>query len=269
MASDTELTPTSYIDHHLTNLTTQVSEGSFWVLHVDTLVTSLILGIISFGFIWLVVRKATPGVPSKRQAFVELAVEFIDNEVKNTFHGDRHIFVAPTALTIFVWVLMMNAMDILPIDIMAWIYEHAFGLHNWRTVPTTDVNTTFALALSIWFLMLYFNVKIKGWGGWMHELFCTPFGKNPLLWVLNLLFNFIEYVSKPLSHSLRLFGNIYAGEIIFLLLGMWAATGVSGAIFGAILGAGWAIFHILIVTLQAFIFMMLTVVYISMAHESH
>ncbi len=269
MASNIELTPTSYIDHHLTNLTSQIGEGSFWVLHVDTLVTSLILGILSFGFIWLVVRKATPGVPSKRQAFIELAIEFIDTEVKNTFHGNRHVFVAPTALTIFVWVLMMNSMDILPIDILAWIYEHVFGLHNWRSVPTTDVNTTFALALSVWFLMIFFSLKVKGFGGWMHELFCTPFGKSPLLWVLNLLFNFIEYVSKPLSHSLRLFGNIYAGEIIFLLLGMWAATGVTGAIFGAVLGAGWAIFHILIVTLQAFIFMMLTVVYISMAHESH
>jgi len=269
MASDTELTPTSYIEHHLTYFTTQVREGSFWVLHVDTLVTSVILGIISLGFIWLVVRKATSGVPSRTQAFVELAVEFIDNEVKNTFHGNRHVFVAPAALTIFVWVLMMNAMDILPIDIMAWITEHVFGLHNWKIVPTTDVNTTFALALSIWLLMLFFNVKVKGVGGWMHELFCTPFGKNPLLWPLNLLFNFIEYVSKPLSHSLRLFGNIYAGEIIFLLLGMWAATGISGTIFGAVLGAGWAIFHILIVTLQAFIFMMLTVVYLSMAHESH
>ena len=269
MASSTELTPTSYIDHHLTNLTVQVKDGAFWVLHVDTIVTSMILGFISFGFIWLVVRKATSGVPSKWQAFVELAVEFVDNEVKNTFHGNRHVFVAPTALTVFVWVLMMNAMDILPIDILAWVYEHVFGLHNWRSVPTTDVNTTFALALSIWFLMIFFSLKVKGFGGWMHELFCTPFGKNPLLWVLNLLFNFIEYVSKPLSHSLRLFGNIYAGEIIFLLLGMWAATGVTGAFFGAILGAGWAIFQILLVTLQAFIFMMLTVVYISMAHESH
>ena len=238
MASSTELTPTSYIDHHLTNLTVQVKDGAFWVLHVDTIVTSMILGFISFGFIWLVVRKATSGVPSKWQAFVELAVEFVDNEVKNTFHGNRHVFVAPTALTVFVWVLMMNAMDILPIDILAWVYEHVFGLHNWRSVPTTDVNTTFSLALSIWFLMIFFSLKVKGFGGWMHELFCTPFGKNPLLWVLNLLFNFIEYVSKPLSHSLRLFGNIYAGEIIFLLLGMWAATGVTGAFFGAILGAG-------------------------------
>ena len=183
MASNTELTPTSYIDHHLTNLTFQIKEGAFWVLHVDTLITSVILGVVSLGFMWLIVRKATPGIPSKRQAFVELAVEFIDNEVKNTFHGDRNAFVAPTALTIFIWVLMMNAMDILPIDIMAWIYEHVFGLHNWRTVPTTDVNTTFALALSVWFLMIFFNVKVKGLGGWLHELFCTPFGKNPLLWI--------------------------------------------------------------------------------------
>lgn len=269
MASGTELTPSSYIDHHLTNLTIQVNEGSFGVLHVDTLITSIILGVISFGFIWMVVRKASPGVPTKRQAFVELAVEFVDNEVKNTFHGNRHAFVAPTALTVFIWVLMMNAMDLLPVDIMAWIYEHIFGLHNWRTVSTTDINTTFALALSVWFLMIFFSIRVKGFGGWMHELFCTPFGKNPLLWILNLLFNFIEYVSKPLSHSLRLFGNIYAGEVIFLLLGMWAATGVTGAFFSAILGAGWAIFHILVVPLQAFIFMMLTVVYISMAHESH
>lgn len=227
-----------------------------------------------FGHYWdgfcLVDRtQGYPGVPSKRQAFVELLIEFIDNEVKNTFHGNRHVFVAPTALTIFVWVLLMNTMDIMPIDISATIIEGAFGVDYWKIVPTTDVNTTFALALSIWFLMIFFSVKVKGLGGWMHELFCTPFGKNPLLWILNLLFNFIEYVSKPLSHSLRLFGNIYAGEIIFLLLGMWAATGVAGAFFGAILGAGWAIFHILIVTLQAFIFMMLAVVYISMAHESH
>jgi F-type H+-transporting ATPase subunit a len=125
------------------------------------------------------------------------------------------------------------------------------------------------LALSVWFLMIYFSIKVKGLGGWIHEFFCAPFGSNPLVWPANFLFNLIEYVSKPLSHSLRLFGNMYAGEIIFLLLGMWAATGLAGTIFGALLGAGWAIFHILIVVLQAFIFMMLTIVYIAMAHESH
>ncbi|HEX8873516.1 MAG TPA: F0F1 ATP synthase subunit A [Nitrosospira sp.] len=268
MASGTEVTPTSYMAHHLTNLTSSIGEGAFWTLHVDTLVMALLTGIVSFGFLGWVVRGATSGVPGKRQAFVELAIEFIDEQVKSTFHGDRHAFVAPAALTVFIWVFMMNAMDFLPIDIMAWIYER-LGLHNWRSVPTADVNTTFALALSVWLLMIFFNIKVKGLGGWIHELVCSPFGKNPILWPVNILFNLVEYVSKPLSHSLRLYGNIYAGEIIFLLLGMWAATGLSGTLFGTLLGAGWAIFHILIVTLQAFIFMMLTVVYLSMAHESH
>lgn len=263
-----ELTPTSYITHHLSFLQKPVGNGDFWVLHVDTIVTSVILGVIAFGFLWWVVNGATAGVPGKRQAFVELAIEFVDNQVKGIFHGDRHAFVAPAALTVFVWVLLMNAMDFLPIDIMAKILG-ALGLHEWRMVPTADVNTTFALALSVWLLMIFYSVKVKGLGGWIHELFCAPFGKNPLLWPANLLLNIIEYLSKPLSHSLRLYGNMYAGEIIFLLLGLWAATGLAGTFFGAILGAGWAIFHILIVVLQAFIFMMLTVVYLAMAHESH
>ena len=164
MASGTELTPTSYMSHHLTNLTSSVGDGAFWTLHVDTLVMSVLLGLISFGFLWWVVWGATSGVPSKRQAFIELTIEFIDEQVKSTFHGDRHAFVAPAALTVFVWVLMMNTMDLLPIDIMAGIYS-VLGLHNWRSVPTTDINTTFALALSIWLLMIFFNVKVKGLGG--------------------------------------------------------------------------------------------------------
>jgi F-type H+-transporting ATPase subunit a len=228
----------------------------------------VVLGAIAFGFLWLVVRGATAGVPGRRQAFIELAVNFVDDQVKSIFHGDRR-FVAPLALTVFVWVLLMNAMDFLPVDITAWIYEHVFRQHNWRQVPTADVNTTFALALSVWLLMIFYSVKVKGLGGWIHELFASPFGGNPLLWIPNLLFNIVEYLSKPLSHSLRLFGNMYAGELIFLLLWMWAATGLAGTIFGTILGLGWAIFHILIVVLQAFIFMMLTIVYLSMAHESH
>jgi len=267
-AAESTLTPTSYIQHHLTFLQKPISTGDFWVLHVDTVVTSLLLGVLAFGFLWWVVRGATAGVPGKRQAFVELAVEFVDDQVKGIFHGDRHSFVAPAALTVFVWVLLMNAMDFLPVDIMAKILG-AVGLHEWRMVPTADVNTTFALALAVWFLMIFYSVKVKGLGGWIHELFCSPFGSNPLLWPANFLLNIIEYVSKPLSHSLRLYGNMYAGEIIFLLLGLWAATGLAGTIFGAVLGAGWAIFHILIVVLQAFIFMMLTVVYLAMAHESH
>jgi len=263
------LTPSGYIAHHLSFNAKSIGNTSFWTLHVDTLVMSVLLGVVAMGLIWWVVRGATAGVPTKRQAFVELVFGFVDDQVKNIFHGNRHSFIAPAALTVFVWVLLMNAMDFLPVDIMAkGIYE-PLGLHKWRSVPTSDINTTFALALTVWFLMIYFAIKVKGLGGWIHELFCSPFGTNPLVWPANFLFNIIEYVSKPLSHSLRLFGNMYAGEVIFLLLGLWAATGVTGTIFGAILGAGWSIFHILIVALQAFIFMMLTVVYLAMAHESH
>jgi F-type H+-transporting ATPase subunit a len=244
-------------------------DGGFWSINVDSLVTATLLGVISLGFLWWVVRGATSGVPGRRQAFVELLIEFVDDQVKGIFtHGDRHRFVSPAALTVFVWVVLMNAMDFLPVDYISaglgWI-----GLHEWRPVPTADVNTTFALSLSVWFLMIGFAVSVKGVGGFFHELFCAPFGSNPLLWPANFLFNCVEYISKPLSHSLRLFGNMYAGEILFLLLWMWAATGLAGTIFGSILGLGWAIFHILIVLLQAYIFMMLTVVYISMAHEHH
>ena len=263
-----ELNPTIYIGHHLTNRTVSLGDSPFWTLHLDTVITSIVLGIIGFGFLWWVVRGATAGVPNKRQAAVELLLEFVDNQVKSIFHGNRN-FITPLALTVFVWVLLMNSMDFLPIDIMAWIYEHIFHQHNWKGVPTADVNTTFALALSVWVLMIFYAIKVKGLGGWIHELFCAPFGGNPLVWLPNFAFNLVEYVSKPLSHSLRLYGNMYAGEVIFMLLGMWAATGLVGTVAGAILGLGWAIFHILIVALQAFIFMMLTIVYLSMAHESH
>jgi F-type H+-transporting ATPase subunit a len=268
MAADQALTPTSYIGHHLGFRQVSVGDSPFWVLHIDTLITSAVLGVIAFGFLWLVVRGATAGVPGKRQAFVELLVNFVDDQVKGIFHGSRH-FITPLAITVFVWVLLMNAMDFLPVDVMAWVYENVFHQHSWRQVPTADVNATFALALSVWMLMIFYSIKVKGLGGWIHELFAAPFGSNPLLWPANFLFNMVEYISKPLSHSLRLFGNMYAGEIIFLLLWLWAATGLAGTIFGAFLGVGWAIFHILIVALQAFIFMMLTIVYLSMAHESH
>jgi F-type H+-transporting ATPase subunit a len=269
MAAGTEVTPTSYIQHHLSFQAKQVAEGGgFWTVNVDTLVTTLVLGVLCFGFMWWVTRKATSGVPSKTQAFVELAVEFVHNQVKSVYHGESRL-VAPIALTTFVLVLFMNAMDFLPVDIMAWIYHNVFHQENWRGVPTADVNTTFALALSVFALMIFYSIKVKGLGGWVHELFCSPFGSNPLLWPANLLFNAVEYISKPLSHSLRLYGNMYAGEIIFLLLGMWAATGLVGVVVGSVLHLGWAIFHILIVVLQAYIFMMLTIVYISMAHEHH
>jgi F-type H+-transporting ATPase subunit a len=269
MAAGKELTPSEYIQHHLTFFQKPVGDGDFWTLHVDSLLTALLLGVVGLGFLWWVVRGATSGVPGKRQAFVELLIEFIDDQVKGIFHhGDRNRFVAPAALTVFVWVVLMNAMDFLPIDIIAGVLGWV-GLHEWRPVPTADVNTTFALSLSVWLLMIGFAIAAKGLFGWIHEIFCAPFGSNPLLWPANFLFNCVEYISKPLSHSLRLFGNMYAGEILFLLLWMWAATGLAGTIFSSILGLGWAIFHILIVLLQAYIFMMLTVVYIAMAHEHH
>jgi F-type H+-transporting ATPase subunit a len=268
MAAEQELTVTSYIQHHLSFNAQSVGDHSFWTLHVDSLATGAVLGIVATALMWWVVRGATAGVPNKRQAFVELLFGFVDDQVKGIFHGKRG-FMAPTALTVFVWVLLMNAMDFLPADIMAWILTHVFHQHEFRIVPTADVNTTFALSLSVLLLTIYFSIAVKGLGGWMHELFCAPFGSNPLLWPFNFLFNLVEYVSKALSHSLRLYGNMYAGEIIFLLLWLWAATSLSGAFFAAILGVGWSIFHILIVVLQAYIFMMLTIVYISMAHESH
>ena len=269
MAAGTYNSPGEYIEHHLTFFAKPVGEDGFWTLNVDSLATSIILGVIGLGSIWWVVRGATSGVPNRRQAFVELLIEFVDDQAKGIFYqGDRSKFIAPAALTVFVWVVLMNAMDLLPIDIITIVLGW-FHLHEWRPVPTADVNTTFALALSVWVLMIGFSIAAKGLGGWIRELFCAPFGSNPLLWPANFLFNLVEYISKPLSHSLRLFGNMYAGEILFLLLWMWAATGIAGTIFASLLGLGWAIFHILIVLLQAYIFMMLTVVYISMAHEHH
>jgi F-type H+-transporting ATPase subunit a len=262
--------PSEYIGHHLTFFAKPFGDGGFWTLHLDTFIVSVLLGIVGMGLIWWVARGATSGVPTKRQAFVELLFGFIDDQVKGIFHGDRNKFVAPLALTVFVWVVLMNSMDFLPVDIVSWFTSKLpHAEHGFRIVPTADVNTTFALALTVWALMIGFAVKVKGVGGFIHELFCAPFGSNPLLWPLNFLFNIVEYVSKPLSHSLRLFGNMYAGEIIFLLLWLMAAVGLVGSFFAILLGLGWAIFHILIVALQAYIFMMLTVVYISMAHESH
>jgi F-type H+-transporting ATPase subunit a len=267
--------PTEYIQHHLTFFARPIGEGGFWTVNIDTVATTLVLGVVAFGFLWLVIRKSTSGVPSRTQAFVELLVEFVNDQVKGIYNGPSKM-VAPIALTTGVLVLLMNAMDFLPVDITA-SGLHAIGMEEYRFVPTSDVNTTFALALSVFGLMIFYSIKVKGLGGWIHELFCSPFGSNPLLWLFNLLFNAVEYVSKPLSHSLRLFGNMYAGEIIFLLLGLLAASTASMAVHWGILffvlSAGldlaWAIFHILIVALQAYIFMMLTIVYIAMAHEHH
>jgi F-type H+-transporting ATPase subunit a len=280
-AGEHALTPASYISHHLKFLQQPVGDGGFWTLHVDTLITSVILGVLVLGFISWVVRGATAGVPSGRQALVEFIIdEFINKQVKSIF-DKSYTFVAPLALTVFLWVFFMNAMDFLPVDIVARFVLEPLGIHEFRLVPTADVNTTFALSLSVWVLMIGFAIKVKGVGGFVHELFCTPFGMakislNPLTWLAavglalaNFLFQCIEYVSKPLSHSLRLFGNMYAGEIIFLLLWLLAASSIAGVVASIFFGAVWAVFHILIVLLQAYIFMMLTVVYISLAHEHH
>ena len=264
-----------YIEHHLSFLTTHAEGGGFWSINVDSVVTAVVLGIVGLGFLWWVVRGATSGVPGKRQAFVEVMISFVDEQAKGIFrHGDHSKFIAPAALTVFVWIVLMNSMDFLPADWVAHAFS-AMGLHAWRIVPTADVNTTFALSLSVFAMMIWFSIAAKGFGGWIHELFCAPFGNHVLLWPANFLFNCVEYISKPLSHSLRLFGNMYAGEILFLLLWMWAANSsfaadyFGGFIVSIFLGVCWALFHILIVLLQAYIFMMLTIVYISMAHEHH
>lgn len=269
MAAGKALTASDYIQHHLTFLAKPVGDGGFWVLHVDTIVTGIVLGCVGLGVIWWVIRGATAGVPNRRQAIVELLIEFVDDQAKEIFlHGDRHRFIAPAALTVFVWALLMNGMDWVPADLFAK-FIGLFGAHEWRPVPTADVNTTFALSISVLVLSIYFGVVVKGAGGWIHDMSCAPFGSNPLLWPVNILFNLVEYLSKTLSHSLRLFGNMYAGELIFFLLWAWAASGFFGALFGFVFGVGWMIFHILIIVLQAYIFMMLTIVYISMAHEHH
>ena len=261
--------PSEYIGHHLTFAAKPFGEGGFWTLHLDSIIVGVLLGFVGIGFFWWVAKGATAGVPTKRQAFVEVVFGFIDDQVKGIFHGDRHKFVAPLAFTVFVWVLLMNSMDFLPVDWIAML-THALGAeHGFRIVPTADVSTTFALALTVWVLMIGFAFKVKGVGGFFHELFCSPFGSNALLWPLNFLFNIVEYISKPLSHSLRLFGNMYAGEIIFLLLWLLASAAIGWAVLAIVLGWAWAIFHILIVALQAYIFMMLTIVYIQMGHESH
>lgn len=253
--------PTEYIGHHLTNLTGAIGQGPFWVVHVDSLIVAAVLGILAFGVMWLAAGKATPGVPGRFQAFVEIVYEFVDGQVRDVFHGDRS-FIAPLCLTIFVWVLFMNAMDLIPVDFVPKFLA-LFGVHYFKAVPTTDLNTTFAMSITVFLMIIFFSFKAKGTGGFVHELFTAPFGSHWALWIPNFLLNIIEMLSKPVSLAMRLFGNMYAGELVFLLIALlpWWVQWIPGA--------GWAIFHILIITLQAFIFMVLTAVYLAMAHEHH
>jgi len=257
-----------YIQHHLTHLTPHLSEGGFWSWHLDSLAVSIVLGVLALGWFWSKARKATSGVPGKGQALVELVVEFVDGQVKDVFHGDRK-FLAPLALTVFLWVVLMNTMDLLPVDLLPWLLGK-LGIGHFRAVPTADVNMTFAMSITVLLLIIFFSFKAKGAGGYMHELFTAPFGAHPLLWIPNFLLNMVELLSKPVSLAMRLFGNMYAGELVFMLIaGMFAAGSVVLYGLGIVGYAAWSIFHILIILLQAFIFMVLTVVYISMAHEHH
>ncbi|NJD31413.1 MAG: F0F1 ATP synthase subunit A [Gammaproteobacteria bacterium] len=271
MAAETSFSSTEYITHHLTHET--VGSG-FWSFHIDTIFMSVLLGLVTIGLFYSAARKATSGVPGKWQAFVEMVVEFIDTTVKEVFHLDRS-FLAPLALTIFVWVFLMNAMDLLPLDMPGKV-AGAMGRHHWRAVPTADVNTTFAMSITVFVVVIAFAIKAKGVGGYLHELFTAPFGSNPLLWLPNFVLNVVELLAKPVSLAMRLFGNMYAGELVFMLIALLGTsffTFTIGSTVGMVgqiaMGAAWAIFHILIITLQAFIFMVLTVVYSAMATEHH
>ena len=265
---------TEYIVHHLTHNTIQVAGGGF---HIDSWLVALVVGLLGCFLLWSQARKATSGVPSKPQAFVELVVEFVDGQVKDTFHGDRR-FIAPLALTIFVWVVFMNAMDLLPLDlpgaaIQAVAGEEAAHHTFLRMVPTADVNTTFAMSITVFFLIIFYSIKAKGGWGFTKELFTAPFhAHNPIAKVVlalpNLFLNLVEYLSKPVSLGMRLFGNMYAGELVFMLISGLFLSWWTFA-FGVAFHSIWAIFHILIIALQAFIFMVLTVVYLAMAHEHH
>jgi F-type H+-transporting ATPase subunit a len=264
-------TASEYIVHHLGHLSTHHQDKiiDFSIINMDTIFWSVLMGVIGCFLMYVVARKATAGVPGRLQAFVEIVVEMVDDQAKNIVHGDRS-FIAPLALTVFVWVLLMNSMDFLPVDLFASIFGMmGIEIHH-RAVPTADLNGTLGIALGVFALMLFYNIKIKGLGGFVHELFCAPFGSHPALWLANLGLNIIEFVAKTVSLAMRLFGNMYAGELVFLLIALLGSTATWWG-FGmqVVAGSIWAIFHILIVLLQAFIFMMLTLVYIGQAHEGH
>jgi F-type H+-transporting ATPase subunit a len=283
-----------YIAHHLTYFNgtgaKQQALVDWSVINYDTLFFSVFLAVLSCFVLWLAARKATAGVPGRFVAAIELLVEMVADQTKGLIHSaESRKFVAPLGLTVFIWVFMMNAMDFLPLDVLpnlwAMIFESAgHDAHHafLRVVPTADINATMGMSLTVLLICLYYNIKIKGFGGWSHELVSAPFGtsKNPLLAVVLGLVNFamqlIEFAAKTISHGMRLFGNMFAGELIFMLIALMGAawTGANASsialFFGHLVaGFAWAVFHILVVVLQAFIFMMLTLVYVGQAHESH
>jgi F-type H+-transporting ATPase subunit a len=274
-----------YIVHHLTHWRNKELVGPFdlSVINIDSTIFTILLGVIGCFLLWKAARKATSGVPGRFQAAVEILVEMVDAQAKGIVHNAQsRKLVAPLALTVFVWIFLLNAMDLLPVDLLpvlwAWVYGAAgHDAHHayMRSVPTADLSITMGLSMGVLITCLVYNVKIKGVGGWIHELFTAPFGNHWALYPFNFLMQVIEFVAKTVSHGMRLFGNMYAGELIFLLIalmgGAWSlsATGIGLAIGHIIAGSAWAIFHILIITLQAFVFMMLTLVYIGQAHDHH
>jgi F-type H+-transporting ATPase subunit a len=273
-----------YIAHHLTFWQNKhpANVVDFTVFNFDSLFWATVLGVITCFFFWKAARKATPGVPGRFQAAVEILVEMVDSQAKGIVHNaTSRKFVSPLALTVFIWIILMNTMDLLPVDLIPalWgkVYDGGQDPHHayMRVVPTADLSITMGLSISVLLICLFYNIKIKGLGGWVHELFTAPFGAHPLLWIPNFFMQVVEFVAKTVSHGMRLFGNMYAGELIFLLIAMMGGafsmtgTGIGLAIGHIIAGTAWAIFHILIIVLQAFVFMMLALVYIGQAHDAH
>ena len=286
-----EQTASGYIQHHLQNLTfgqlpngdwgfahtaQEAKEMGFWAFHVDTLGWSVFLGLIFILLFRMAAKRATSGQPGALQNFVEVMVEFVDGSVKDTFHG-RNALIAPLALTIFVWIFLMNLMDLVPVDFLPVLAAKITGNEHlfFRVVPTTDPNATLGLALSVFALIVFYSIKVKGIGGFIGELTLHPFSSSNivvqiLLIPVNFLLEFVTLIAKPISLALRLFGNMYAGELIFILIAVMFGSGLFLlSTLGVALNWAWAVFHILIITLQAFIFMMLTIVYLSMAHEDN
>jgi len=271
-----------YIVHHLQHLQNQKQTAvvDFSVVNLDSVFWATLLGVLTCFFLWRAAAKATSGVPGRFQAAVEFLVEMVDSQAKGIVHNaTSRKLVAPLALTVFIWIFMMNAMDLLPVDLLPSIWHvagPAMGMKDYqRVVPTADLSVTMGLSVSVLLVCIVYNVKIKGFGGWVHELFSAPFGDKWFLYPVNFTMQMIEFVAKTVSHGMRLFGNMYAGELIFMLIalmgGAWSlsATGIGLAIGHVIAGSVWAIFHILIITLQAFVFMMLTLVYVGQAHDAH
>lgn len=262
-------TASEYIVHHLGHLSTHHQEKivDFSIINMDTIFWSVFAGVVGCFLMWLAARKATSGVPGRFQAFVEMVVEMVEDQSKAIVHGDRR-FIAPLALTVFVWVALMNSLDFLPVDLFSGIFRlMGIDIHH-RIVPTADLNGTLGMSVGVLAVVIYYNLKIKGIGGWIHEWLAAPFGIY--MAPFNVLLNLIEYLARTISLGMRLFGNMYAGELLFLLIALLGSMATAFGFIGHVIaGSMWAIFHILIVFLQAFIFMMLTLVYIGQAHEAH